>query len=69
MRVLALDLGSKRIGVAVSDIGGTVASPLTVLQPLGSVATLFVAMQVTGRIRWTDKFSLKPEKEAAAELT
>ena len=31
MRVLALDLGSKRIGVAVSDITGTVASPLTVL--------------------------------------
>jgi inner membrane protein involved in colicin E2 resistance len=36
---------------------------------LGSVATLFVAMQVTGRIRWTDKFSLKPVEPAAAELT
>ncbi|HEV7474095.1 MAG TPA: inner membrane CreD family protein [Pyrinomonadaceae bacterium] len=36
---------------------------------LGSVATLFIAMQVTGRIRWTDKFSLKPAKQAAAELT
>ena len=32
MRVLALDLGSKRIGVALSDMTGTVASPLTVLQ-------------------------------------
>jgi len=32
VRVLALDLGSKRIGVAVSDLTGTVASPLTVLQ-------------------------------------
>lgn len=31
MRVLALDLGSKRIGVAVSDFTGTVASPLTVI--------------------------------------
>lgn len=31
LRVLALDLGSKRIGVAVSDITGTVASPLTVI--------------------------------------
>lgn len=31
MRVLALDLGSKRIGVAVSDVTGTVASPLSVL--------------------------------------
>ena len=32
MRVLALDLGSKRIGVAISDLTGTVASPLTVIQ-------------------------------------
>ena len=38
MRVLALDLGSKRIGVAVSDSGGTLASPLTVLQRSGSTA-------------------------------
>lgn len=36
---------------------------------LGSVVTLFVAMQVTGRIRWTDKFALKPVKQPAAELT
>jgi putative Holliday junction resolvase len=32
MRVLALDLGSKRIGVAISDLTGTVASPFTVIQ-------------------------------------
>ena len=32
MRVLALDLGSRRIGVAVSDLTGTVASPFTVLE-------------------------------------
>ena len=38
MRVLALDLGSKRIGVAVSDSSGTIASPLTVLQRSGRVA-------------------------------
>src|SRR6478752_10793199 len=31
MRVLALDLGSKRIGVAVSDDGGTVATPIATL--------------------------------------
>ena len=36
---------------------------------IGSVATLFVAMQVTGRIRWADKFSLKPAEQPAAELT
>lgn len=32
MRVLGIDLGTKRIGVAVSDTSGTLASPLTVLQ-------------------------------------
>jgi len=35
----------------------------------GAIVSLFVAMQVTGRIRWADKFSLKPAKEPAAELT
>jgi inner membrane protein involved in colicin E2 resistance len=35
---------------------------------IGSVVTLFVAMQVTGRIRWTEKFSLKPVEPPAAEL-
>lgn len=35
---------------------------------LGSVVTLFVAMQVTGRIRWADKFSLKPGAQPTAEL-
>jgi putative holliday junction resolvase len=37
VRVLGLDLGSARIGVAVSDRTGTIASPLTVLQRSGSV--------------------------------
>jgi putative Holliday junction resolvase len=31
MRVLGLDIGEKRIGVAVSDPSGTVATPLVVL--------------------------------------
>ncbi|MGZ4671773.1 MAG: Holliday junction resolvase RuvX [Ilumatobacteraceae bacterium] len=35
-RALGLDLGSKRIGVAVSDRTGTIASPLQVLQRSGS---------------------------------
>jgi putative Holliday junction resolvase len=38
MRALGLDLGSKRIGVAVSDRSGTIASPLLVLQRTGSPA-------------------------------
>ena len=32
MRVLGIDLGSKRVGIATSDRSGTIASPLTVLQ-------------------------------------
>ncbi|MCU1461987.1 MAG: putative Holliday junction resolvase [Acidimicrobiales bacterium] len=31
MRVVGLDLGSRRVGVAVSDAGGTLASPHTVI--------------------------------------
>jgi inner membrane protein involved in colicin E2 resistance len=31
---------------------------------IGSVLTLFVVMQVTGRIRWTEKFSVRPMSEA-----
>lgn len=31
VRVLALDLGTRRIGVAVSDLSETIASPLTVI--------------------------------------
>src|SRR6478735_4450068 len=38
MRVLGVDLGSKRIGIAVSDRSGTIASPLVVLQRSGSVS-------------------------------
>ncbi len=32
MRALGVDPGSKRIGLAVSDLSGTIASPLTVLK-------------------------------------
>jgi putative Holliday junction resolvase len=32
MRALGVDLGSKRIGIAVSDPTGTIASPLTVVR-------------------------------------
>lgn len=37
MRVMAIDLGSRRIGVAVSDPTGTLASPLEVLLRSGEV--------------------------------
>ena len=32
MRILAVDPGEKRIGIAISDPTGTIANPLTVLQ-------------------------------------
>ncbi len=32
MRALGLDLGARRIGVAVSDSSGTIATPLTVIE-------------------------------------
>jgi len=35
---------------------------------IGSVLTLFVVMQLTGRIRWADRFGVKPEPEPATEL-
>jgi putative holliday junction resolvase len=38
VRVLGIDLGSRRIGVAVSDPTATVASPLTVLARSGNKA-------------------------------
>ena len=36
---------------------------------IGSVVTLFIAMQATGRIRWADKFSLQAPEQPAGELT
>ncbi|MDQ4091566.1 MAG: Holliday junction resolvase RuvX, partial [Actinomycetota bacterium] len=35
MRAVALDLGTRRIGVAVSDAGGTMATPYSVIQRSG----------------------------------
>lgn len=36
MRALGVDLGSKRIGIAVSDRSGTIASPLTMVPRSGN---------------------------------
>ena len=35
MRIVGLDIGERRIGVAVSDLTGTLARPLGVLHPSG----------------------------------
>jgi inner membrane protein involved in colicin E2 resistance len=36
---------------------------------IGSVLTLFVVMQITGRIRWAEKFTVKPAAETATDLS
>ncbi len=40
MRVLAIDYGSKRTGVAVSDPSGTIARPVGIVEDAGSEAGL-----------------------------
>lgn len=45
MRILAVDHGEKRIGLALSDPTGTIASPLTVIK---HVSRLLDAAQVAG---------------------
>jgi inner membrane protein involved in colicin E2 resistance len=35
---------------------------------IGSIMTLFVVMQVTGRIHWTEKFTLRQPEQPAGEL-
>ena len=35
---------------------------------IGSVLTLFVVMQVTGRVRWAERFTVKSNSEPASEL-
>jgi putative Holliday junction resolvase len=35
MRILGLDLGERRVGVALSDPGGTIAQPLEQFEPRG----------------------------------
>jgi putative Holliday junction resolvase len=39
MRILGLDIGEKRIGVAVSDPSGTVATPLKVLDAAAALSS------------------------------
>src|SRR4030095_853818 len=36
---------------------------------IGAIITLFVVMQVTGRIRWSEKFAVKPAATPATEIS
>lgn len=54
-RVISLDLGDKRIGVAVSDPGGVLASPYSTIERSGDVARdhreVFAAVADLGAVR------------------
>jgi putative Holliday junction resolvase len=51
VRIVGLDIGEKRIGVAVSDATATLARPLTVLRPTGLEADgLDVVMREIARL-------------------
>jgi putative pre-16S rRNA nuclease len=51
VRFVGLDVGERRIGVAVSDLTGTLARPLTVLKPSGLDAdAVEIVAQEIGRL-------------------
>lgn len=41
MRALGVDLGSRRIGVSLSDAGGVLASPLLTIERTGDAAAIY----------------------------
>jgi putative holliday junction resolvase len=47
MRVLALDVGRKRVGLALSDTSGTLARPYKTLQVSGGNAAALVSAEIT----------------------
>ncbi len=70
--VLALDVGSKRIGVAVADPGGTFALPLTVIDRTNLQADLqriqeLVREHAVGEIVVGDPVTLSGERGLAAQ--
>jgi inner membrane protein involved in colicin E2 resistance len=36
---------------------------------IGSILTLFVVMQITGRVRWAERFGPKPTSQPAVDLS
>lgn len=49
MRILALDVGDKRIGVAVSDPLGVLASPLTAIERRSDASSIDAILEVLSR--------------------
>ena len=54
MRVIGIDLGSKRIGIALSDSDLTVATPLDVIERSGNVESDHIAI-----LKITDEWEVK----------
>ncbi|MGE0814876.1 MAG: Holliday junction resolvase RuvX [Vicinamibacterales bacterium] len=55
MRALGIDYGARRIGLALSDASGTLASPLTVLErPPGERETVRLVSETVGRLSAED---------------
>ncbi len=72
MTVLALDVGSKRIGVAVSDPSGTFALPVTVIERTALKDDLQRIVQIiadysAGEVVVGDPVTLSGERGIAAE--
>ncbi len=49
MRTLAIDLGSRRVGLALSDAGGCLATPLEVLEVGSAQAALEPVLRIMAR--------------------
>jgi putative Holliday junction resolvase len=69
LKVLALDYGSARTGVAVSDPTGTVARPLCVVEPSVDRIRGLVAEEEAERVVVGLPLTLRGERGAQAEET
>jgi putative Holliday junction resolvase len=72
MRILGLDVGERRIGVAISDPGGSFAVPLSTIHRDGREAAeikRLVAAEEIGRILVGLPVSMSGEEGPQAELT
>jgi putative transcription antitermination factor YqgF len=69
LKVLALDYGSARTGVAVSDPTGTLARPLCVVEPSVDRIRGLVAEQAAERVVVGLPLTLRGERGAQAEET
>jgi putative Holliday junction resolvase len=77
MRILAVDPGEKRIGLAISDPTGTIANPLSVLQhvsrlidaaQIASLAAEYGAERILVGITSDEDSQLTPQGRSASRL-